>query len=140
MLTNINPKLWKVWTFLHYLTIAYPENPTPMDKNNIKQFFLALGPVLPCENCRQHFALNLQLFPLTDNVLSCRYNLINWLRNIHNEINVRTGKKTFSYDDVIKEYPITNNKNYIVEILTIVLLLILIVVICIYIYSKKILD
>lgn len=135
MFYNINPSLWgpHCWKFMHYLTMSYPDKPTESDKNKIKNFFLAVAEIIPCENCRIHFALNLKNFPLTDNVLESRYNLINWLKNIHNEVNTRNGKKPYTYDDIINEYSNKNNTtDYNVEIVTIILLVFIIIILFIY--------
>jgi hypothetical protein len=141
MFNNINPLLWgpHCWRFMHYLTMAYPEEPTQIEKDKVKRFFLSLADVIPCENCRVHFALNLKNFPLNDNVLNSRYNLINWLKDIHNEVNIRNGKKIWSYDDIINEYSnkkILDNNDYKVEIVTIFLLFLIIIIILIYVKSK----
>lgn len=132
MFYNINPSLWgpSGWKMMHYITLAYPDEPTKEDKENIKNFFMGVKNVLPCENCRIHFAMNLKNSPLNDNVLSCRYNLINWLNDIHNEVNKRTGKKTYTYDELMKEY--SNKNNYNVEIVTVILLILIIIIILIY--------
>jgi hypothetical protein len=133
MLYNINPNLWgpHCWKFMHYLTMAYPNNPTQQDKENVSNFFNSIKNVLPCENCRVHFAMNLQKFPLTDKVLESKYNLINWLKDIHNEVNTRNGKKLYTYDDIIQEYNNNNNDNK-VEIITIALLILIIIIIIVY--------
>jgi hypothetical protein len=79
--------------------------------------------------------MNLERFPVTDTVLSSRYNLINWLLNVHNEVNGRTNKKQYSYDDLIKEYDLNennNNNNISIEIITIMLLILLVIIIVVY--------
>lgn len=133
-MNNINPSLWgpHSWKMLHYITMAYSDNPTNQDKNNMKNFFFSIKNVLPCEKCRVHFALNLEKYPLTDYVLSSRYNLINWLKDIHNEVNIRTGKKQYSYDELIKEYENKNTNNCNVEIVTVILLVLIVIIIAIY--------
>lgn len=134
MLYNLNPNLWgsHCWKFMHYLTMAYPDNPDDNDKKNINNFFLAIANVIPCEKCRVHFALNLKNNPLNDKVLESKYNLINWLNDIHNEVNIRTGKKTFTYEEILTEYA---NKEICddngVEIATIILLIIIAIIIII---------
>lgn len=137
MLDNINPSLWgpHYWKVMHYITIAYPDNPTPQDKEDIKNFFMAMGKVLPCENCRIHYAMNIQKYPLTNDILSSKYKIINWAKDIHNEVNIRTGKKPLSYEDVIEGCKKQNKINKI-EIITIVLLIILMIIICVYIKYK----
>jgi hypothetical protein len=140
MLYNINPNIWgpHCWKFLHFLTLSYPDNPTEQDKNNIKQFIFSLENVLPCEKCRYHFGNNLKNFPITDNIISSRYNLINWLRNVHNEVNSRNNKKQYSYDDLLKEYNINSEKSDIgVEIITVILLILIILIIAIYLIKFR---
>lgn len=137
-MNNIDPNLWgpPAWKFLHYVTISYPDDPTYQDKEKIKNFFISLSNIIPCEKCRVHFAINLNKFPLTDNVLSCRYNLINWLREIHNEVNIRTGKKIYSYDDLMNEYVHNTKSDGRIEIVTIVFLIIILLLIFIYMFSR----
>ncbi|ATZ80682.1 putative FAD-linked sulfhydryl oxidase [Bodo saltans virus] len=134
MLNNIIPSNWgpHFWRSMHYLTIAYPDNPTEEDKQNVKEFFYAAGKILPCQMCRIHFAKNLQKYPLTDNVLENKINLINWLRHIHNEVNSWSNKKMWSYDDIINEYPIYEKKSYTVEMITIGILILIMVIIVVY--------
>lgn len=80
---------------MHFVTLSYPDsnqNISEQDKTHVKDFFLSVKNVLPCENCRLHFEQNLEKFPLNDNILSSKDNLIKWLVDIHNEVNIRTGK------------------------------------------------
>lgn len=135
MLYNISPSLWgpHCWKFLHFLTLSYPDNPSNEDKIKIKNFVLSLKDVLPCETCRHHFHKNLDRFPVTETVLSSRYNLVNWLLNVHNEVNSRNNKKQYSYDDLLKEYNLGENAgNISVEIITIMLLMLLVIIIVMY--------
>lgn len=139
MLYNINPNLWgpSCWKFIHYLTMAYPDNPSHEEKQAIKNFIYSLGKVLPCENCRVHFAMNLENFPLTENVLSSKYNLINWAREVHNEVNTRKNKKNWSYQEVIKEYSPKNDLNCnTVELVTISLLVLIMIILVLYMKIK----
>ena len=136
MLYNLNPTTWgsHYWKAMHYLTIAYPDEPTDIDKTNVKQFFTSVGKILPCEKCRVHFAQHLQKYPLSDIVLSSRYNLINWLKDIHNEVNLEFNKKIWTYDDVIDEYGDQTDKHSCgLEIATICLLVLIVIIILIYI-------
>jgi hypothetical protein len=138
MLYNINPNIWggNLWRFMHYLTIAYPENPSNADKENVKKFFASIGNILPCEKCRAHFALNIKNYPLTDSILENRYNLINWLKDIHNEVNIRNNKKTWTYQDIINEYE-NETVSYKTEIATVILLITIIIIIIFYMMYRK---
>ena len=51
--------------------------------------------------CRKNF--NGHLESMEVEVLQCRDNLVRWLFNVHNLVNVDTGKSQYSYDDFIKK-------------------------------------
>lgn len=139
-MNNLNPNLWgnPTWTALHYITFAYPDNPTDKEKYDMKQFFQSITNVLPCEKCRIHFAQNLTIHPLNDKVLSCRYNLINWLRDVHNEVNIMNNKKTWSYDELMDYYSKNQtNGNNNIEIITIFLLILIIIIIVVYMIKRN---
>lgn len=138
MLYNINPKLWgkSYWDMSHYLTMAYPENPTEDDKNNIKQYFTLLQNILPCENCRKHYKQNLADHPLTDDILSSRYKLITWLVDLHNEVNKKTGSQEMTVEQTIRYYSGHQNDTSNTHQIAIILLLIIIIFVIIY-YIRK---
>ena len=102
----MNPKLWgeSAWKFLHYVTFAYPNNPSIIEKNNYKNFFLDLTNVLPCHVCKENYKEHLKKLPLTDNVLSNKFSLVIWLFNVHNEVNTSLGRKRFNFDTFISDY------------------------------------
>jgi len=97
----ITPEVWGPhgWKFIHYVTLAYPENPTPAQKEKYKAFLVLLKDVLPCSLCANHYGENLQKEPLTDEVMSSRENLIKWGINIHNVVNEMKGKPIIKYID-----------------------------------------
>ena len=100
---NLGPNVWGPygWKFLHFITIGYPENPSNQDKLNYKNFFHSLGNVIPCPTCAQHYKQHLNMYPLTDNILSNKKNVINWLIDVHNEVNKSLNKRTYTYDEGI---------------------------------------
>jgi hypothetical protein len=99
------PDIWGKygWKFLHLVTLEYPENPTPQDKVNYRNFFMDLRGVLPCGKCRINLTENLEKYPLTDNVLSSRDGLVKWLIDIHNVVNYHTGKPMLSYAEAYRD-------------------------------------
>ncbi len=134
-INNISPTIWGPpgWKFFHYVTFAYPDNPTFEDKENYKVFFNSVGTILPCLSCRENYKSHLKIFPLNDNVLSSRQNLVLWLINIHNEVNKMHGKKILTYNDVINIYfakPFDYSQYYP--------LILLLVIIIIWILYKKV--
>lgn len=102
---NISPSLWGpgAWTFIHYLALAYPENPSTEEKENYKNFFINLQNVLPCDKCAENYKQNLQKYPL-DTALTNNQSLFKWTVNIHNEVNSESDKKDYSYEEAFKLY------------------------------------
>jgi hypothetical protein len=96
----ITPEKWGPhgWKFIHYVTLGYPDNPTPEQKENYKYFLTSLGKVLPCHICSNHFKDNLVEMPLDDKALSSKTNLVKWGIDIHNVVNKMKSKPELSYD------------------------------------------
>ena len=88
------PDVWGPhgWKFIHYVTLGYPNNPSVENKKNYYSFFETLKNVIPCRICGNHFKEHLKIYPLTDQVLSNKMELIKWGINMHNMVN-RTNKK-----------------------------------------------
>jgi len=103
---NIDPKIWgpSSWKFMHYITMGYPEQPSEEVKRSTYNFFTSLKDLLPCEKCRYNFGYHLQRHPLTNDILSSRSKLINWLIDIHNDVNASTGKPILTYDQALEIY------------------------------------
>ena len=138
MLYNLNPAIWgsTFWDTLYYIGVTYPENPTSDDKKIIINFINAFQYVLPCETCRSHFSQNLIQIPLSDNVLSSRYNFITWLVAVNNEVNKRLNKKIITIEYIVNKY--TSSKKIEKEtdctiMITIILIILLIVLLVLYV-------
>lgn len=111
---NIDPKYWgpNTWRFMHYITVAYPDNPDQNIKNNTYNFFYSLKYLLPCEKCRHNYGIHLIKYPLTNDILSSRQSLFNWLVDIHNEVNKSCGKPVLSYEQAKNLYSNYNIEHY----------------------------
>ena len=141
----MKPDIWGpgAWTLLHAITLEYPEQPSLLDKNNIRTFFESLSNVLPCEKCRIHFKNNLTVYPLTDTILSSKNQLVKWLIDIHNKVNESNGKPILSYENALKKildpYECNIYNWYVTTIFLVVIIIFLIVgIILLYNkYSKK---
>ena len=138
----MNPKIWgpHAWFFLHSITLGYPDNPSTSEKNNIKNFFLSVGNVLPCPLCRSNYVKHLVKYPLDEYALSSKKSLVQWLINIHNAVNRLYGRKELSYDDVMdkyyKDYDDGTEYNIIITVIICAFILLLLV----YIIKKSIFD
>ncbi len=110
------------WKMFHYVTITYPIIPTLSHIEKIKYFFCEMVPfLLPCHICRKHYMKNLELNPLTDEILEIKFKLVIWLLDMHNYVNKQLGKEEMSYEDAlvslfipehIKEKNEDNNNHY----------------------------
>ena len=101
----MNPEIWGpgAWLFLHSITLAYPDNPTQLDKENYKTFFNILKNVIPCKKCSYNYFKNIKDNDIS-NHLDSKVSLVKWLVNIHNQVNIENNKNTMEYKDVITEY------------------------------------
>ena len=101
----MNPKFWgpHAWIFLHSITMNYPKEPTEKDKLIYVNFFKELQNILPCEKCAYHYKRHLEDYPIEE-ALGSREAMIQWLINIHNEVNKELDKPIYTYDQVIEEY------------------------------------
>ncbi len=133
---NIDPILWGKhgWTFLHYITLAYPDKPDIETQQKYKDFFKnIIGNFLPCESCRVNYKRHLSELPLTDDILASRDKFIYWLVDMHNLVNEETGKKKISYDEFNniymkkqKEKKESSKSIYMISFLIIILIILFI--------------
>lgn len=102
----MNPNIWgpHAWIFLHTITLNYPNFPTNEEKEQHKKFFESLQHTIPCLECAKHYGNNVKKYPLTPNILKNRNNLVRWLINMHNQVNISTNKPTLTVDKVIRIY------------------------------------
>jgi hypothetical protein len=91
------------WLFLHSITMTYPEHAGELEKQFYKNFFKNLGNVLPCPKCKIHYNDNLKDFPIEPH-LNSRRQLVEWLINMHNKVNILLDKPTHGYDEVMQLY------------------------------------
>ena len=144
----MNPEVWgpPAWTFLHSVTLAYPDNPSDIDKYNYENFFNILQPILPCAKCSYNYMKHLQEDPIT-NHLDSKKSLVNWLINVHNKVNKSNNKRELTYNEVMNHYkllyngdltskPLKEVKNNMTNTFLTVIFILLIIGL-IYVYVKK---
>ena len=101
----MDPNVWgpHAWIFLHTITLNYPNNPSELDKLEIMNFFHNLPTILPCQTCALHFKENLKKYPISKHFHS-KKDLVQWLIDMHNEVNKLNNKKIYSYEEVNNYY------------------------------------
>jgi hypothetical protein len=85
-------KLWNgVWNILHYLSYSIKNN------DDIEKLSTCINTlILPCEHCQKHFVHYKSVHPFPND----RESIIHWFIDLHNDINVRNKKKTFTRHEV----------------------------------------
>ena len=53
-----------IWLFLHTMSFNYPNNPSPQQKKQYRDFILSLQYILPCIYCRKNLTKNFIKCPL----------------------------------------------------------------------------
>lgn len=137
----MNPEIWgpHAWFFLHSITLAYPDNPSYGDKENVKTFFKSFYKVLPCPKCRIHYENHLERMPITNEIVESKQQLVQWLIDLHNAVNKSTNKPLLTYEDVLLKYTkcysddgLSKNTYYAIIAFSTVIIVLLIL----YIYFK----
>lgn len=130
----------KIWDSMFLVALGYPENPSYDDVLKYKTYYLLQGNVLPCKKCCFNFNNHIQKYPLDNNVLTSRNNLIIWLFTLRNEVNKMLGKNPINKEDL---------KNYLYELTTpvqnysqqinylMLLIIVLLIVLVTYLLRKK---
>ncbi len=101
----MKPEIWgpHMWLMLHIITMSYPDNPNDFHKQTYADFFTLLKDILPCEECQKHFKRYLAEYPIRPH-LDTRADLIKWLIQIHNFVNISLGKRTYEPAEIIQLY------------------------------------
>jgi hypothetical protein len=99
------PEVWGpiIWCTLHVVSLSYPDEPSYSEKRAAKEFFNALGYLLPCPVCRTHFREILQAIPV-ENWLDDRKSLTEWVWMAHNRVNQRLGKPDITQEEFFRRY------------------------------------
>ena len=93
----IGPEVWgpHLWKSMHFIALAYPNEPTDEQKTQYRNFYVNIHHLLPCSVCANNFKRHIIELPLTDDILKDKESLVKWTVDFHNLVNKETGKKTF---------------------------------------------
>jgi len=82
------------WANMHVTAIMFPEFPSEQQKSAAIAHYSSIGFLLPCVRpCGEHYYMNLEKYPLD---VSSGLALHKWVCRVHNEVNCRTGKRTWT--------------------------------------------
>lgn len=121
------------WEFLHNISYNYPQKPDEEYKKACKSFLMSLPRLLPCLQCGIHYE-KYMLSQDLDKVASNRQEFFKFFYDLHNKVNLRTGKPFFPLDKALKMAcgeECGNSKN---ESSNFMYILIILILACITIY------
>lgn len=102
----MHPRIWgrDMWRSIHYVALGYPvRDPTSDVRASYSTFFGALGFVLPCAKCSQHYNKHIVSYPLDPSLVG-RAELFRWTVDLHNAVNSSLGRKTWTYEQAYELY------------------------------------
>jgi len=96
--TVFGPKLWYC---LHNAAKAYPDSPTKLVQDRMKNVILGIPYLIPCDSCYEHSLSYIDKLDecKLNNICSTRKNLIVFFVEFHNHVNRRLGKKIYKIVD-----------------------------------------
>lgn len=89
------------WTFLHTMSVYYPERPTVFEKKHMSEFINTLSKIYPCGYCAAHMQETLKINPPA---VHSKNDLAQWFCELHNEVNERLGKPKFDCSKVFERW------------------------------------
>jgi hypothetical protein len=146
---NVAPWGHFMWHTIHYVALGYPEQPSEEDKLNYSKYFMSIGPIIPCKLCTDHFShLISEQEPLDSVALASRESLFDWTVRVHNVVNARLNKKSWTTKDaqlyfVNLKSPLVENRDLMCSsrswIFSLILLLAVLILIAVatWYYTKK---
>jgi hypothetical protein len=101
----MDPEIWgpKLWFVIHTIALNFPDNPTYEDIRNTEHFFNSLKFNIPCDKCKIHYTQRINKNPIM-NHLKNSDTLFRYTIELHNDVNVSLGKRTYTYDEVVAIY------------------------------------
>jgi hypothetical protein len=105
----MDPKIWGpfLWYILHIISFNYPLQPSYADKRIYHDFYVNFKELIPCANCRKHYQQHLHINPISP-ALDSRADLVKWVIQMHNLVNISLGKPTMTVQEVMMAYQMNN--------------------------------
>jgi hypothetical protein len=106
-LNTANPEIWgpPFWFSLHISALHYPENPSKIVKERIKNRILAIPYELPCSSCRPHASSFVENHRhRLDHIVENNENLFKFYVDFHNSVSQRKNKPLWNYEQAKKYY------------------------------------
>jgi hypothetical protein len=101
----MDPSIWgpHLWYVMHIISFSYPREPSEYDKRAYHDFYQSLKDVIPCDVCKKHYSKYITEYPISPH-LDNKETLIKWVIQVHNFVNISTGKPTYTPVEVLQLY------------------------------------
>ena len=101
----------KAWGLLHTCSFSYPDHPEENDKRDMYNFLTSLSEVIPCKICKGHYKKYLEknLPHHSCIALQGKEKLGRWVVDLHNDVNRRLNKPTWTYEQALEKYADTSS-------------------------------
>ena len=102
-----DPKIWgpAFWFSLHVSAAHYPDDPSQIVRDRMKQRILAIPYEVPCASCRAHASAFIESYrDKLDNIVSDKHELGKFYVDFHNKVNKRYAKPEWTYEKAYKVY------------------------------------
>ena len=141
---KLDPDVWgpHYWFFLHTCAFNYPKNPNDTIRKKYYDMLQNFDLYIPHTDVAKYYRLLLDKYPLKP-YLDSKEDLVKWTWYIHNKVNQKLEKKTYSlkefYEDYYKQYTAKKENNIMYYIkYAVIIAFIMILIYFIYIYYEPI--
>jgi len=94
-----------MWFTLHNGAARYPDNPSPIIKERMKNFILGIPAMVPCKKCREDATSYIERHKKDlDKIVSDKSHLFKFFVDFHNDVNKKLNKPIMSLKDAKKLY------------------------------------
>jgi hypothetical protein len=108
------PDIWGpcLWTFLHYSSLHYPDNASPITRLYTQKFITSFPYLLPCTICKENTLRFISKIDMS-NVVKTSKQLFAMYVELHNYINSKTGKPSYSLNEAYDMYKTNDKKDHL---------------------------
>lgn len=95
---GLYPNIWGFhqWAMLHLMAYTYPDNPTSARQESMLKYVTGMCNNLPCPGCSWHCKEYIKKHKPR---VTSKEELTKYFVDFHNEVNVRLGKRRYSYEE-----------------------------------------
>ncbi len=141
---NLDPTVWgpHYWFFLHSMAFNYPKTPNDTIRKKYYDFLQNFDLFIPHRDISKYYKYLLNKYPLKP-YLDSKEDLVKWVWYIHNQVNKKMEKKTYTlqefYEDYYRQYK-TSKESFILKYTKYIVLLsfVSIFIYFIYIYYEPV--